>query len=101
MYKINKNFLLFGDLHFILDPDKNKLNNDKKTRLALILLAMDYKQNAIDILEENKNFDREELHQLIKEFKKIKLRKKLLKIYNKLPYIYFNLNRNILEKKVY
>lgn len=97
-FKINKNFLLFGDLHFILDPDKNSLNHEKKARLALILLAMGYKQNAVEILEETNYFkDNKEIKLLINEFNKVPLRKKILGIYNRFPFLIYNLFRKFLK----
>ena len=82
-----------------MDPDKNELDDQKKIRLALILLALGYKQNAIDLLEEISNFNNEDLQILIKEFDKIKFRKKILKIYNSLPYVIYGLFRKLIGKR--
>ena len=86
----NKDFLLGGDLYFIIDPEENFLSNEIKFRLGLVLLGAGFKQCGFELIKESSFLNDSEISSLKEQLLKVPVIRILSKLYHSLPAKIFN-----------
>ncbi|MBS30384.1 MAG: hypothetical protein CMG39_04400 [Candidatus Marinimicrobia bacterium] len=86
----NKDFLLGGDLNFIIDPDENFLSNEIKFRLGFVLVGAGFKQCGFELIKESSFLNDPEISSLKNQLLKVSVTRSLVKFYHSIPSRIFN-----------
>lgn len=81
----NKDFLLGGDLNFIIDPEKNLLSDKIKFRLGLVLIGAGFKQCGFELIKESYFLNALEIISLKDQLLKVSVMRSLSKFYHSIP----------------